>query len=141
MRYFQFMAAIGVALAAASPLCRAAETIAVLPLFNVDANKSPNLDWIGESVSETIQEALSSSGLLVLPRENREEVYHRLSLRTGVVLTKASVLKIGEARDDDVRALAVGGNGGGCDGDVGHLLCRLHYAAAARECQRGAGDE
>ena len=32
-----------------------------------------------------------------------------------------------------VRALAVGGNGGGCDGDVGHLLCRLHYAAAASE--------
>ena len=60
---------------------------------------APNLDWIGESVSETIDEALSSSGLLVLPREDREEVYRRLSLRTGVVLTKASVLKIGETLD------------------------------------------
>jgi tetratricopeptide (TPR) repeat protein len=77
----------------------AADTIAVIPLFNVDEHNAPNLDWIGESVSETIDEALSSGGLLVLPREDREEVYRRLSLRTGVVLTKASVLKIGESLD------------------------------------------
>lgn len=83
----------------ASSLCQAADTVAVLPLFNLDESKSANLDWLGESVAETIHEALSSSGLLVLPREDREEVYHRLSLRTGVVLTKASVLKIGETLD------------------------------------------
>jgi tetratricopeptide (TPR) repeat protein len=83
----------------ASSLALAADTIAVLPLFNVDEHSAPNLDWIGESVSETIDEALSTGGLLVLPREDREEVYRRLSLRTGVVLTKASVLKIGETLD------------------------------------------
>jgi tetratricopeptide (TPR) repeat protein len=83
-----------------TPLIAAgADTIAVLPLFNVDESTAPNLDWIGESVSETIDEALSTSGLLVLPREDREEVYRRLSLRTGVVLTKASVMKIGETLD------------------------------------------
>lgn len=71
----------------------------MLPLSNIDEHNAPNLDWIGESVSETVDEALSSSGLLVLPREDREEVYRRLSLRTGVVLTKASVLKIGETLD------------------------------------------
>ena len=85
-------------LAAGSP-ARAADTIAVLPLSNVDEHTSPNLDWIGESVSETIAEALNSSGLLVLTREDREEVYHRLSLRTGVVLTKGSVIKVGETLD------------------------------------------
>jgi tetratricopeptide (TPR) repeat protein len=99
VRYFYLLGVLGISLAAASPVCGAAGTIAVLPLFNLDESKSPNLDWIGESVSETVQEALGSSGLLVLPREDREEVYHRLSLRTGVVLTKASVLKIGEALD------------------------------------------
>lgn len=83
----------------ASSLCRAADTVVVLPLFNLEESKSANLDWIGESVSETIHEALSSGGLLVLPREDREEVYHRLSLRTGVVLTRASVLKIAETLD------------------------------------------
>lgn len=77
----------------------AADTIAVLPLFNLNEKSAPNLDWIGESVSETIDEALSTTGLLVLTREDRAEVYKRLSLRTGVVLTKASVIKIGETLD------------------------------------------
>jgi TolA-binding protein len=80
-------------------LCRAADTIAVLPLFNLNESQSPDLDWIGESVAETIHEALSSVGLLALAREDREEVYHRLSLRTGVVLTRASVVKIGQTLD------------------------------------------
>ena len=48
---------------------------------------------------ETIDEALSTGGLLVLTREDREEVYRRLSLRPAVVLTKASVLKVGETLD------------------------------------------
>jgi len=81
------------------PAARAADTVAVIPLFNLDESNTQNLDWIGESVSETIRESLSSVGLLVLSREDREEVYHRLSLRYGVVLTKASVLKIGESLD------------------------------------------
>jgi tetratricopeptide (TPR) repeat protein len=88
-----------ISLLLASSLCQAADTVVVLPLFNLEESKSQNLDWIGESVSETIHEALSSGGLLVLPREDREEVYHRLSLRTGVVLTRASVMKIGETLD------------------------------------------
>ncbi len=81
------------------PVARAADTVAVIPLFNLDERNTQSLDWIGESVSETIRESLSSVGLLVLSREDREEIYHRLSLRTGVVLTKASVLKIGESLD------------------------------------------
>jgi tetratricopeptide (TPR) repeat protein len=82
-----------------APFCQAADTIAVLPFFNQDEAKSPNLDWIGESVAETIHESLSSVGLLVLDREDREEVYRRLTLRTGVVLTRASVIKIGQSLD------------------------------------------
>jgi tetratricopeptide (TPR) repeat protein len=78
---------------------RAADTVAVLPLFNNNEAKSPNLDWIGESVAETIHETLSSGGLLVLEREDREEIYRRLSLRPGVILTKASVIRIGESLD------------------------------------------
>lgn len=95
MRYICLTAA----LLLASSLLHAADTVAVLPLFNVDEQNAPNLDWIGESVAETISEALTSSGLLVLTREDREEVYHRLSLRIGAVLTKGSVMKIGETLD------------------------------------------
>jgi tetratricopeptide (TPR) repeat protein len=96
-RIIPFILAAGLFLAAAP--CYAADTVAVLPLSNLDEAKSSNLDWIGESVAETIHEAVATGGLLVLSRENRAEVYHRLSLRAGVVLTKASVLKIAETLD------------------------------------------
>ena len=79
--------------------CRAADTIAVLPLFNINQATSPNLDWIGESVAETVREALSSAGMLALGREGREEVYHRMGVRYGAVLTKATVIKIGQTLD------------------------------------------
>jgi len=80
-------------------VCQAADTIAVLPMFNKLEEKSPNLDWIGESVAETLRESLGSSGVLVLDREAREEVYRRLAVRASVVLTKATVIKIGETLD------------------------------------------
>jgi tetratricopeptide (TPR) repeat protein len=74
-----------------------ADTYAVLPFFNISKDK--NLDWIGESVSETVAEALASAGLVALSRDNRIEVYHRLSIRPYALLTKASVIKIGESLD------------------------------------------
>ena len=61
----------------------AADTFAVLPLFNVNEAAAQNLDWIGESAAETIHESLGSAGLMVLARDDREEVYRRLSVRGG----------------------------------------------------------
>ena len=75
----------------------AADTFAVLPLFN-PSNQS-NLDWIGESAAETIRESLNSEGFLTLAREDRVEVFRRLSIRPGAVLTVASVIKAGESLD------------------------------------------
>src|SRR5947207_474717 len=74
-----------------------AETALVLPFFN-HAN-SANLDWIGESIAESVRDALASEGLLVLDREDRLQAFRRLSLRPGAELTHASVLKIGESLD------------------------------------------
>ena len=74
-----------------------AETVVVLRFFN--HSNSAGLDWIGESISETVQDALSSEGLLVLGREARAEAYRRLSLRPGAELTHASILKVGDALD------------------------------------------
>jgi tetratricopeptide (TPR) repeat protein len=73
------------------------ETTLVLPFFN-HAN-SPNLDWIGESIAETVAESLYSEGMLVLDRGDRLEGYRRLSLRPGAELTHASILKLGQALD------------------------------------------
>jgi tetratricopeptide (TPR) repeat protein len=80
-------------------LCGAlnAETTLVLPFFN--HSKSPNLNWLGESISESMHDALASEGVLVLDRADRLEAYRRLSMRPGAELTHASILKIADSLD------------------------------------------
>jgi tetratricopeptide (TPR) repeat protein len=72
-------------------------TSLVLPFFN--HTQSKNLDWIGESIAESIGDSLASEGLLTLNRADRLEAYRRLSLRPGAELTHASIIKIGQALD------------------------------------------
>jgi Tfp pilus assembly protein PilF len=74
-----------------------ADSAAVLPFFNY--TKSANLDWIGESVAERIRESLASEGLLLVSREDRIEVYKRLSIRPTAILTRATIFKIGQSLD------------------------------------------
>ncbi len=74
-----------------------ADTFLVLPLFNL--SEGPNLDWVGESVSETVRESLAAEGVIVLDRKDRDEAYRRLGIRLGSVLTRASIIKIGEMLD------------------------------------------
>jgi len=54
---------------------------------------------MGESLAESVREALSSEGLMALDRDDRMEAFSRLSLRPYSLLTKASVVKIGEELD------------------------------------------
>ena len=74
-----------------------ADTFVVLPFFNL--SKDSNLEWIGESLAQALEEGLASEGLITLGRDDRVEVYRRLSIRPYSLLTKASVVKIGEALD------------------------------------------
>jgi tetratricopeptide (TPR) repeat protein len=78
-----------------------AETVLVLPFFNqsTSSGNSSNVDWIGESISEAMRESLVSEGLLALEREDRLEAFRRLSLRPNAALTRASIIKAGEALD------------------------------------------
>ena len=74
-----------------------ASTSLVLPFFN--HAKSSNLDWIGESIAESVNDSLASSGLLTLDRNDRLEGFRRQSLRPGAELTHASIIKVGQALD------------------------------------------
>ncbi len=74
-----------------------AETVLVLPFFN--QSSAENIDWIGESIAETIRESLASQNVLVLSREDRLEAYRRLSIRPDAILTHASVIKLAETLD------------------------------------------
>ncbi len=75
----------------------AADAVLVIPFYNESA--SSNLDWISESLSQTVREALASRGMLVVEREDRQEVYRRLSIRPHAQLTRASIIKVAEELD------------------------------------------
>lgn len=74
-----------------------AETAAVLPFAN--AGSSANLDWIGESIANTLRDAFGLRGVVTLSREDIQEAYRRASLRDRALLTTASVIKIGQTLD------------------------------------------
>lgn len=76
---------------------RAGGSVVVLPFFNLTGNSS--LDWIGESIAETVRESLAAQGQLVLDRGDREEALRRLSIRPQARLTQATVVKIGQTLD------------------------------------------
>jgi tetratricopeptide (TPR) repeat protein len=94
---------IRIILAASVTLLSArAESVAILPYANISAASVPqvsNLDWIGESIAETLRQALGARGLVALERNEIEETFARLRLRGRTELTDASVLKVGEAVD------------------------------------------
>jgi tetratricopeptide (TPR) repeat protein len=80
-----------------------ADIAAVLPFTNgasgVPNNAQANLDWIGESIAETVRDALTMRGLLTIERAEIQEAFHRLALRQRAPLSQASVIKIGETLD------------------------------------------
>lgn len=76
-----------------------ADTFLVLPFFNL--TDSQNLDWIGESIAESVHDALASERVLTVDRDDRAEVYRRLSLRLYAQLTRASVIEIAQSLDAD----------------------------------------
>src|SRR5712692_1626642 len=79
-----------------------ADTAAVLPFANRTSAADPtqaSLDWIGESIAETVRDAAGARGVVTLSRSETAEAYRTLSLRPLSLLTQASILKIGEALD------------------------------------------
>ncbi len=78
-----------------------AENIAVLPFSNGsgEIQNASGVDWIGESIAETLRAAFASRGVLTLERDRISEAYRHLELGERAELTEASVLKLGEALD------------------------------------------
>jgi len=77
-----------------------ADTAAVLPFVNNSASAAQsNLDWIGESIAETLREALATRGVPTLERDEVQDAMHSLKLRERGALSEASVMKLGETLD------------------------------------------
>jgi tetratricopeptide (TPR) repeat protein len=77
-----------------------AGSAAVLPFTNAGA-ATPHADWLGESLAESLREALISRGAPVISREDIAATYVDLKLRPNVELTQASVLKLGQSMNAD----------------------------------------
>jgi tetratricopeptide (TPR) repeat protein len=85
------------ALLAALPLQSA--TILVLRFHN--NSQYPDLDWVGESVSETLDSEFAQANQIVLDRDSRTEGMKRLSLRPDADFTKATIIRLAESLDAD----------------------------------------
>ncbi|MGC2658502.1 MAG: tetratricopeptide repeat protein [Bryobacteraceae bacterium] len=77
----------------------AAATILVLEFNN--ASQYTDLNWVGESISQTLIEDFAGKGEIALDRTTRLEGMHRLSLRPGAQLTKATLIRLGQTLDAD----------------------------------------
>lgn len=69
-----------------------AETILILPFFNLSNSK--NIDWIGDSISESVFGVLASEGFLTVRPESRDETLREMGVRRYARLTRASVMEI-----------------------------------------------
>jgi tetratricopeptide (TPR) repeat protein len=72
----------------------------VLPFTNAGA-PTPHADWLGDSIAESLREALISRGSPVVSRMDIVAAYADLKLRANVELTQASVLKLGQSMNAD----------------------------------------
>ncbi len=74
-------------------------TVLVLQFHN--SSKFADLNWVGESISETLKDEFSAQNQIVFGRDSRAEALDRLSLRAGADFTKASLIRLGQSLDAD----------------------------------------
>ena len=72
-------------------------SILVIPFKN--ESQTANLNWIGESASETIMTELGAAGQIVLDRDVRSEGYRQLGIKPEAPITKATLFKLGQTID------------------------------------------
>ena len=92
-----FLALTLLALFAAAPAFPA--TVLVLQFQN--HSQYSDLNWVGESVAETLMNEYAAANQIVLDRGARVEAMHRLALRPGATFTKATLIRLGQSLDAD----------------------------------------
>lgn len=78
-------------------LLAAMRTLAVLPFANLSKNRS--VRWISETFPELLEDRLRWPGLNVLGRDERLIAFERMGIPYSNVLSKASLVKIGQELD------------------------------------------
>jgi tetratricopeptide (TPR) repeat protein len=76
-----------------------AQSATVLVLRFHNNSQYSDLDWVGESVSETLNSEFGQANQIVLDRNARTEGMKRLSLRADANFTKATLVRLGQSMD------------------------------------------
>lgn len=74
-------------------------TILVLRFHNT--SQFSELNWVGESVAETLMTEFSQASQIVVDRENRAAGVKRMDLRPEASFTKATLIRLGQNLDAD----------------------------------------
>ncbi len=74
-------------------------TVLVLQFYN--ASQHADLNWVGESIAETLRVEFGANDQIVLSRDSRAEGLRRLGLRPDAQFTKATLIKLGQSLDVD----------------------------------------
>ncbi len=74
-----------------------AHVLLVLPFDN--RTGQANLDWVGESFAETIDQRLSSAGYLTISRDDRDYALDHLGLPLGFRPSRATTVRIAQTLD------------------------------------------
>jgi tetratricopeptide (TPR) repeat protein len=128
------------------------DNTAVLPFSNASpraVGNPANVDWIGESIAETIRAAFSTRGVFTLERDRIAEAYRRLQLRERTELTEASMLKLGEVLDAEqvlhgtfsFVPAAAGQTGGSANASKGSLKIQARVSDRRRLRQSAVFEE
>lgn len=84
---------------AASVLPAYPATVLILPFRNT--SQFSDLNWIGESVADTLMAEFGAQNEIVFERATRNEALRRLTLRPDAEYTKATLIRLGESLDAD----------------------------------------
>jgi tetratricopeptide (TPR) repeat protein len=87
--------------AAAAVFTMQAESATVLVVQFHNDSKFNDLNWVGESASETLRSEFSGAHQIVFDRDSISEAMRRLSIRTGADFTKATLIRLGQALGAD----------------------------------------
>lgn len=93
-RYLLFFAALVLTVQQAKTA-----TVLILPFQN--GSQFSDLNWVGESASETLRQEFSNADQIVFDRDSIKEAMGRLSLRPGATFTKATLIRLGQTLDAD----------------------------------------
>lgn len=74
-------------------------TVLVLPFHN--NSQYPDLNWVGQSISETLKSEFGDHEEIVFDRDSVKKGLDQLSLRADASFTKATLIRLGQTLDAD----------------------------------------